>query len=227
MKLIVCGDSFMSADTGKPGSHFSEMLTNHGYTVTNLARGGISNTGIGFQIQTAIQLRPHAVIFSSAGPDRIDIVVKNRKFDPAAGLKNFIYPYRSDQSTGSEHVGDLTASILSDVIPAFLHPRLDTPKELVDPDRSESVKQYLAWGHDNDFKTIVDDWIIGYWRYQLIEHAIPFIHVSRQSDLGQSMYRYVDDHPEKINQAVYHTDVDTQLLLTTEFANQLQSIIKS
>ena len=47
MKLVVCGDSFMSADVHRPETHFSELLENHGHSVINLARGGMSNTGIG------------------------------------------------------------------------------------------------------------------------------------------------------------------------------------
>jgi hypothetical protein len=224
MKLVICGDSFMSADTGRPGTHFSELLTAHGHSVTNLARGGISNVGIAFQLETAVNLKPDMIIFSSTGSDRIDIVVKNRKFNPSLGLKNFIYPYKSDSSTGSEYVGGLNASVLSDVIPAFLSPRPDLPVELNDPNRIESIKQYLALYHDDNFKKVTDNWIIGYWKYKLIEKQIPFIHLYPGSKLGKSMYNYTLQNPNKINQCVYHTDEHTQILMAAELHNELERL---
>jgi len=222
MNLVICGDSFMSADTGRPGTHFSELLTTYGHSVINLARGGISNIGIAFQLETAVNLKPDMVIFSSTGPDRIDIVVKNRKFNPKLGLKNFIYPYKSDSSTGSKHVGGLDSSVLSDVIPAFLSPRPDLPVELNDPDRIESIKQYLALYHDASFKNVTDNWIIGYWKYKLIEKQIPFIYLHHGSKLGKLMYEYVKQNPDKITQSVYHTDEQTQILIALELKNELE-----
>jgi hypothetical protein len=227
MKLIICGDSFMSADTGQPNTHFSELLTTYGHSVTNLARGGMSNIGIAFQIKTAVQLLPDMIIFSSTGSDRIDIVVKNKRFNPMLGLKNFIYPYKSDSSTGSQYVGNLNAPILSDVIPAFLSPRPDLPIELNDSNRIESIKQYLSFFHDYNFKQITDDWIIGYWKYKLIEKQIPFIHLYPGSKLGQSMYDYVKRNPDKKMNSVYHTDVQTQNLMALELQNELERLTTS
>ena len=224
MNLVICGDSFMSADTSRPNTHFSELLTTHGHSVVNLARGGISNIGIAFQLETAVQLKPDVIIFSSTGQDRVDIVVKNRKFNWRLGLKNFVYPYKSDLSASSQYVGNLNAPILSDVITAFLSPRPDLPIELNDPDRIESIKQYLSLYHDNDFKKITDDWIIGYWKYKLIEKHIPFIHLYPGSKLGQSMYQYVHHNPDKISQCVYHTDKQTQTLMAIELNNELERL---
>ena len=224
MNLVICGDSFMSADTGRPNTHFSELLITHGHSVVNLARGGMSNIGIAFQLETAVQLKPDIIIFSSTGHDRVDIVVKNRKFNSRAGLKNFIYPYKSDSSTSSQYVGNFNAPILSDVITAFLSPRPDLPIELHDPNRIEYIKQYLSLYHDNDFKKITDDWIIGYWKYKLIEKHIPFIHLYPGSKLGQSMYKYVKHNPDKISQCVYHTDKQTQTSMAVELNNELERL---
>ena len=41
MKLVVCGDSYFSADTTAPGTHFTELLPSSEYI--NLARAGASN----------------------------------------------------------------------------------------------------------------------------------------------------------------------------------------
>jgi hypothetical protein len=224
VNLVICGDSFMSADTGRPNTHFSELLITHGHSVVNLARGGMSNIGIAFQLETAVQLKPDIIIFSSTGPDRVDVVVKNRKFDSSLGLKNFVYPYKSDLSASSQYVGNFNAPILSDVITAFLSPRPDLPIELRDPNRIESIKQYLSLYHDNNFKKITDDWIIGYWKYKLIEKHIPFIHLYPGSKLGQSMYKYVTNNPDKISQCVYHTDEQTQILIAVELNNELERL---
>lgn len=224
MNLVICGDSFMSADTEKPGTHFSELLTAYGHSVINLARGGISNVGIAFQLETATQLKPDAVIFSSTSSDRINIVVKNKKFYRKLGLKNFIYPYRSDLSSSSPYVGTLDAPIYSDVVAAFLSPRTDLPIELKNANLSESVKYYLDFFHDVDLQKTIDTWIIEYWKYKLIEKNIPFIHLHEGNKLSRSMYEYVRYNPDKITQAVYHTDEPTQIKVALDLNTELENL---
>jgi len=217
-KIIVCGDSFCSADRNRPGTHFSELLSSQGYDVVNLARGGISNTAICFQIEQAIKLNPDMIIFSSTTSDRIDVPVKHREFSAVNGLKNFIYPYKSDSSTGTEYVGGLDAPIMSDVISAFLNPRPDLPETLVD---SDVVKNYLVHVHDVQLKTVTDSWMLGYWKYVLATSSIPFIHLYNGGPVGQVVYQYVRDNPDKISQCVYHTDEETQIKLCNEIITQL------
>ena len=217
-KIIVCGDSFCSADHYRPGTHFSELLMNYGHEVINLARGGISNTGICFQIERAITLNPDIIIFSSTGSDRIDVPVKNRKFDPRAGLKNFIYPYLCDSSTGTKYVGGLDAPIMSDVIPAFLNPRPDLLEVQID---TEIVKIYITHFHDIELKKKTDSWMIEYWKLILKQKSIPFIHLHMNGPIGQSMYQYVKNNPTKTNQCVYHTDEKTQIEITNELIKEL------
>ena len=226
MNIVVCGDSFMSADVHLPGTHFSELLSKHGHVVTNLARGGMSNVGIAFQLEAATKLHPDLIVFSSTGHDRIDIVINNKKFSPHKGLKNFIYPYESDSSTGSQYVGDINSAILSDVIPAFLEPRSDLPTELDDPKRPELVKQYLACFHDAEFKKVLDSWILGFWEYKLAEEQIPFIHLRAGGMVGQAMYNYVNKNPDKIAQCVYHTDEQTQVLMAEELIITIERLEK-
>lgn len=223
MKLVVCGDSFMSADTSRPNTHFSEILQNQGHTVVNLARGGISNTGIAFQLEVASKLKPDAVIFSSTDHNRIDLVVG--EFYPSIGLKNFIYPYVSDSSTGSKYVGGLNAAIMSDPIIAQLSTRLDLPIELHDPNQISAVKQYVSWFHSEPFKRILDQWLIGYWKYKLTEIKLPYIHLYQNGPVGQHMYNYTQQYPEKRNQCVYHTDEHTQLLMAQELNIELKKLI--
>jgi hypothetical protein len=223
MKLIVCGDSFMSADTFLPNTHFSEILKTYGYNVTNLARGGISNTGIAFQLEKALTLKPDAIVFSSTSSERIDLVIKD--FDSSKGLKNFIYPYVCDSSTGSEHVGGLDAAILSDVIVAFLTSRPDLPIELQNVVDSDFIKQYISLFHDANFKKILDTWLIGYWKYKLTENQIPFVHLYNDGPVGQHMYCYVRQNPTLVNQCVYHTDQHTQKLMAEELNVELKRLL--
>ena len=154
MNIIVCGDSFASADRFIPNTHFSELLQHSGHNVTNLARGGISNVGIAFQLQTAVELNPDVIIFTTTGHDRIELLLKHRKFIPSLGLKNFVYPYQSDLSTGSKYVGSTKSAILSDSVYTFLNPRPDRPTELLDLSQTEVIKQYLVHFHDSNFKKI-------------------------------------------------------------------------
>lgn len=226
MKIVVCGDSFASADRFKPGTHFSELLESNGHAVTNLARGGISNVGIAFQLQTAVELNPDAVVFTTTGHDRIEMLLNKQKFIPGLGLKNFIYPYQSDLSTGSKYVGNVKSAILSDIIQSFVEPRLDQPNELASESRAEIVKQYLVHFHDTKFKKIQNDWIIGYWKYRMKEQGIPFVHLYRNGPVGRQMYDYVDRNPQLIDQAVYHTDTETQHNLAQELNILLKEIAK-
>lgn len=224
MKLIICGDSVMSADTFLPNTHFSELLETYGYNVINLARGGISNTGIAFQLEKALMLKPDAIVFSTTSSERIDLVIKD--FDSSKGLENFIYPYVCDSSTGSEHVGGVDAAILSDVIVSFLDNRADLPIELQGVVDLNFIKQYISLFHDANFKKILDTWLIGYWKYKLTENQIPFVHLYKNGPVGQHMYRYIKQNPSLVNQCVYHTDQHTQKLMAEELNTELKRLLK-
>jgi len=210
-RIIVCGDSFASADRNKPGTHFSELLTGYGHEVINMARGGISNTGIGFQLETAITMAPNVIIFTEAPGGRIDVPIQGRKFYRPEGIKNFIYPYPSDSSTGLDFVGNFSAPILSDTIHSFMNPRPDLPEELRDPNIQNAVKQYFTFMYDNHFKEIVDSWIIGFWEYRLAELGFPFLKLGMNDPVGNIIYEYANANPNKVTQAVYHTDESTQI----------------
>lgn len=200
--IVICGDSFSSADTGRPNTHFSELLSKMGYRVRNLARGGSSNTAICFQIQTAISLNADFVIFTSTGPDRLNIPVK--KFNKNLGLRNFIYPYKSDLSSTDPLVGDTTKAIYSDTISTLLNPRPDLTTILLNQDQITAIKQYITFLHDSDLQSMIDEWIIDFWSSKIKSLNL------KKSKIGLPMYDYANKNLDKINQAVYHTDVETQ-----------------
>jgi hypothetical protein len=221
MKLIVCGDSFASADINRPGTHFSELL---GASI-NLARGGASNILIGFQLQTAISLNPDIVIFTSTDSGRIDYPIPGRNFSSKKGLQNFVYPYNSDSSTGNAYVGDLSAAIWSDVGPAFTHPRPDLPTSLHNQVNVEAVKSYIAYIQNNSLNHVTNDWLIGYWKHELTAANIPFVHICRGSKYAQAMYRYTNTYPELITQCVYHTDSETQVRVAEELNIAIKGLV--
>jgi hypothetical protein len=218
MKLIVCGDSFASADTNRPGTHFSELL---GASV-NLARGGASNTLIGFQLKTALSLNPDIVIFTSTDGSRIDYPMQNRNFRLSKGLRNFVYPYSSDSSTGNDYVGGNDAAVWSDVGEALTTPRPDLPTNLHNQINVEAVKSYIAYIQNPSLDQVTDSWLLGYRKYELAAANIPYVHIHCGSKFGQAMYRYSDDYPNLRTQCVYHTDRETQV----KVAEDLNTAIK-
>ena len=216
-KIFVCGDSFCSADTTAPGTHFSEILSTMGYNIRNLARGGITNTGICFQIKEAINQKADLVIFTSTSSDRLDITLKEHK--GFLSLKNFIYPYSSDLSSADPLVGKIDSSIYSDVIPALLNPRPDLPKKLLSKDQQQAIQMYITYLHDYKMKQEIDSWIISYWKTQVKTLHLNFL------PAGQMLFDYVNQNPTKINQAVYHTDFETQQKVAEELRKDIDKIL--
>lgn len=215
MKIVVCGDSFCSADINNPG-HFSEILSNHGHEVVNIARGGISNTAIFFQLAEAIKLKPAYVIFRKTDSGRIDVPL--RKFIPSLGLKNFIYPYPADSSFNSPYVGQTDASIYSDVARAILVDRWDQTLTIPN-DIREAVKQYVAKLQDIELLEVKDSWMFEYWEHQLSLANIPYIEITPQG-IGKEIYEYIKNNPKA--SCVYHTDVATQQTVAESIMQQIE-----
>jgi len=220
-KIIVCGDSFCSADAGNPMTHFSELLDNK-YQVTNLARGGVSNTVICLQLQTASTLNPDLIIFNTTDFNRTEFVYNNRPVNQVS-LKDIIYPYESDSSYGSPYVGNANARYMSDVWQAILTPRPDNPLKYSDS-KIQSLKNYFTEIFDGPLKQLIDNWILGFWRIQLKNSKIPYIEINRHG-IGKTLYQYCNKNPDKITQAVYHTDIETQKSFALELNDMIQVML--
>ena len=93
MRIIVCGDSFMTQDSRElaKGKHFSELLSPH--EVINLSRGGMSNIGICFQLEQAARLTPDVVVVGTTDSGRIEIPSGHGTFNVQQGLKNIVYTH--------------------------------------------------------------------------------------------------------------------------------------
>lgn len=220
MKIAVCGDSFCSADVNRPGSHFSELLQTHGHQVTNLSRGGMSNVGIAFQIREAVIMGAELIIFAKT-ESRFTIPTGKADFDLELGLKNFCYPYACDLSSRLPCVGGVDAALWDDNLDTILAPRSDAPDALrLTSAQMDALQKYVAYLHEPGLQSVLDDWILGFWKYRLQELGIGFIELSA-TGTGRAMYQYVEDHPDLVRQAVYHTDIETQQVV----ANELLSCI--
>lgn len=208
-QIVVCGDSFCSASTSLPGTHFSEIINDTtDYTVINLARGGISNIGICFQLEQAVKLKANIVILGQTIADRIDIPSGHTKFCPALGLKNIAYTYESDSSTGSEYVGNENAAIYSDMIYNFIgNGRLDKTWTITEQQRL-ALEHYVAYLHNKEFKETTDGWALGYWINLLKSYGALVIELNK--GLGQELYDAYTTNPAYFHKVSYHTDTQTQ-----------------
>jgi hypothetical protein len=223
--IVVCGDSFCSAEFFRPNSHFSELLAiDHGYIVKNLARGGISNVGICYQIKTAIELNADLILYNTTDSSRLDIPLN--PFIPAIGLKNFIYPYESDVSSTLPYVGDITANIYSDNVHSLLENRPDLPKQLIKQiaKKKEAIKYYLAELQDSNLKLETEMWMFGYWQSVMDSAGIKFLQVDKTTSWDY-INRYIAENPDKLSQCVYHTDESTQQLVANSLKKYIDRLI--
>jgi hypothetical protein len=220
MKIIVCGDSFCSADTTANRWHFSQLLHDqYGYNVTNLARGGMSNTGICVQIKQAIQLAPNAIIYNMADPSRVDIPLG--EYRPQWLLKNFIYASPDDSSTGSSYAGGPDAAIFSTV-----YQLLEQNKQVtISTDKIQAVKYYHAYLFDWQLKYETDTWMLEHWKQQAVDQNILTVPLGSPHDLplcelSKPAYDFVKNNPAY--PALYHTDLATQQQVADNIHNYLQ-----
>ena len=221
IKVIVCGDSYCSADNTRERWHFSQLLQDcHGMSVTNLARGGISNLGICFQIKQAVELNPHVIIYNQTDPARVDIVMKSLK-DRKICLKEFIYPYTDDSSFYSPYVGHHEAAIFS-----TMPHSLDKIKQIyIEPDKVTAVKYYHTHLFDWQLRKETDLWWFQYWKNQILSSSIVPIdltsshQIEHQNSIGKLMYDFVKNNPGWPK--LYHTDKATQELVANKLADQI------
>jgi hypothetical protein len=220
-KIIVCGDSFCSADTTANRWHFSQLLQDqYGYNIINLARGGMSNTGICVQIKQALVLGPKVIIYNMADPSRLDIPL-NGSYKAQLLLKNFIYASTDDSSTGSTYVGGSDAPIFSTV-----YQLLDQIKHVtITTDKIQAVKYYHAYLFDWQLKYETDTWMLNYWNQRIIDQGVlPVLlgspHDLELSPLAKPAYDFVKTNPAY--PVLYHTDLETQQQVADNIHRYLQ-----
>ena len=209
MKIVVCGDSFCAAsaipvkDIGER-AHFSQILEDqYGHTTINLAHGGMSNTGIWFQIREAIKLAPDAIVYNQTWSSRIELMMNRQDFTLERGLKNFIYFDTSHTSTGTEHVGDMkTGNVLSIVWQGLK----DHPMISVSDEQLRAVELYLKHMYHDGLDTEVDSWMFEYWHDKITKNNIVPIRFN-DDNIGKIAYDFSEKHPID---SPFHTDRATQ-----------------
>lgn len=217
--VAVCGDSFCSASTidlKETGSraHFSQMLEDqYGYQVIYLAHGGFSNAGIFFQMQTALELGADVVIYNRTWASRLNLSVHDN-FEPAQGLKNFIYYNPHMTSTGSPHVGDKNAAILSTVWQNLENSTFFdfTKEQLV------AVDMYMKYFMNYNFQDTLDGWLFEFW-HNKIRAAGKLPIFFNDDTVGKVAYDYSGRNPNF--DTPFHTDRATQ----QKVANNIHRII--
>jgi hypothetical protein len=219
MRIVVCGDSFLTPDIRYPGAHFSEILANkYNHEVINLARGGMSNTGICFQIEQAVNLRPDIIIFDTTDSSRM--AVPTGKFVRSNGLKNFRYTDKVSATCGSEYVGGSDAPIVDDVmislVDDFCWTTLsNTNKYNLTNEQKEAIRQYITYLHNAELKQVTDTWAIDYWRLFARHNGIGIL---RYGDYLQK----VSDYKFDISY-VFHTTLQDQINIAELIAIDLQN----
>lgn len=222
MKICVCGDSFLTPDIRYPGAHFSEILANkYNHEVINLARGGMSNTGICFQLEQAVNLRPDIIIFNTTDSSRMTI--PTGKFVRGNGLKNFRYTDKVSATCGSEYVGGSDAPIVDDVMVSLANDSCwttlsNTNKYNLTSGQQDAVRQYITYLHDADLKQVTDTWAIDYWRLFARHNGIGLLwYYEYQLKAGTTIPA---DSPY-----VFHNTLQDQINISALIADDLQNNI--
>lgn len=211
--VVVCGDSYCSAEATGPRDHFSQILQDdYGYQVTNLARGGMSTVGICFQLREALSLNPQVVIYNTTTPDRVNLVMHDG-FDISQGLKNFSYPFQADESAKNPLTGGKDAPIFSTVWQQLEH--------IVSAEQYRAIEQHLVHLFDWDLQQEIDRWMIEYWTIQLEQAGIKTLAFTRND--FEFVYLFGRAHPN-INR-VFHTDRATQVQAAEIINKKLRELL--
>jgi hypothetical protein len=212
--IVICGDSFCSSLVYER-NHFSQLLEDqYGFKVINLARGGMSNVGICFQLKQALALTPDVIVYNTTSASRIELVL-NDSYDPAVGLKNFIYNAADETSYNNSNVGNESSPIFSTVEKQLKNQRGVT----ITDQQVEAVKLYHTFLFQEELKKETDSWMFEHWNRVIKDSNILSIRLKETEYPGKHMYDYVAHN--LMTMKIYHTDTGTQQTV----ANEINQII--
>jgi len=184
MTVFVCGDSFMAPDATAPGLHFSELLD-----AVSLARPGVSNIDICYQIKSAIAQQADHVIIGTTDSGRIELPIQDYQ----------------DQITLDNFRPGARQRYISDTIPTFIGDEADlVDKYQLTPEQRVAVKQYFLHIYDANLKQDTDRWAVEYWLQQLQVNNISYTLLPREF----CIYEYARTQSESL--WTFHTDALTQ-----------------
>jgi hypothetical protein len=257
--IVVCGDSFSSATkNGNPRNnardHYSQILQDqYGYSVLCLARSSMTNLGIAWQMRQAIKIGCKFLLYHNTWSYRLNLLI-NDNFQVEKGLKNFIYPFKDDESSHSAYVGhnpictssngvqapnnddcdaDLkarryNASILS-TVPQGLE---NNPTLIITKEQHKAIEYYFKHFFNEALNQEVDSWILAHWHHQAEKAGI--VPIDMKLSLGRPMFDYqmkgkmVGDtyimHPDHDDDRPFHTDQATQQTVADAVHMEIQKL---
>jgi len=201
LHIVVCGDSFCSRDENAPGKHFSEQLEG---TVTNLARGGISNSAIFMQLHRALKLDPDVIVYAGTDPARMTVPVDlNAQFSTYDPLANIRY-----NDNGKER-------FVSHTIPCIMG-----EMELgLDPLVIDAVKSYFNILYDASLQGFLDDEMFAGYESRTREQNIQVINLRTHVPEIYNEAAELNDNPVP---EVFHTTYPTQTLAAEKIMNLIR-----
>lgn len=233
--LAVCGDSYMAAveyPTECHGEHFTELLANKfDMELFTLARGGCSNNLIRLQIEEVIKESPSLVIIGTTNADRLEISIKNRKYNREDGILNFDYSTLPDLAKRFKEFEDGKINLLSLTLQNVLtQSSLERYKynfpfygEVLSQQVVTSLESYFLHCYDSGWKEQLDSWIISDGLELLHYHNIPFYIIPNNLQITneQKFQKNIIDVSSNLNPTLYggtspcrfHTTTTAQYIL--------------
>ena len=178
-KLFVCGDSWMSACTTLPKTHFSELITDIlDFELHSIARGGMSNVGICMQIEYAIEQNADLVLIGTSNIDRIEFIAQEAE-SLEINCNNILYRHLSYFSTHSQLANNKLPSIISDNLVSLLDEN-DSFNSLYNDipnidQKKKALKQYYLHLYDYNLKRKQDERNLYASIHKLHLSGIPYI----------------------------------------------------
>jgi hypothetical protein len=203
INLVICGDSWMCRDPQYPGTHFSELLDSR-YQVTNLARAGVSNIEIGFQLKKVVELKPRYVIVAKTGSDRIEI--------PTVDDKDFLEPLQLEHFRPGYQQRYISSTLSTIVSKGYGFGEFESN---IAPGTVQAVTEYVQYIHSYRLKKEVDQWIIEYWLDQLVKNNVPYYVVNQKFPVYTN---------QVILDPIYHTNFETQKIAAKWVNSHLNKI---
>lgn len=217
-KLVICGDSFMSALSYDPqdldngfNKHFTEILGRKlGWEIITLARSACGNQTIRLQIEETLRIKPDCVIIGLTSPDRFELPIgdltaggyfekylpKNRKkmYQPQDLLKNINYKGFPDKSSENSLFIDSYPKMVSETLNNIFWG--DHHEKTFNNDEISILLKWFDRFYDVSWKNQQDSWIINGGLKKLQEEEInfycinPMLHPHEFEVFGNKMIRH-------------------------------------
>lgn len=210
-KIAVCGDSYMTPVVNPAGSHFAERLSKtFNSELYYYSRGGMSNAGIGIQVEDAIQLQPDLILLDTTFVDRVEFNIADKQ---GHDFHTTDIVYAHTEAVASQHpwfnknstmIVDNLNSLLA--LPGSPERWNNLYKDI--PNINEKItalKQYVTYLYDPKWKRQLDLWCMYAVLHKLERSGIPYLIVL--DALGVRNFEWITERTyiaPKISQ--YYTD---------------------